>query len=92
MEFGLEKIICPHCGHTKEVEDELDEGLFLVEDYQCEDCHKYFVLESDVYTIVYSFESWTTEEYEDMLKEEEEKLKKVRAHMKAYWKEMEDSE
>ena len=92
MELGLDEIICPYCGHTKEIENELDEGLFLVEDYQCEDCYKRFILESDVYTITYSFESWTMEEYEDMLNEEEERLKRVRAHMKAYWKEMEDNE
>lgn len=92
MELGLDEIICPYCGHTKEIENELDEGLFLVEDYQCEDCYKHFVLESDVYTITYSFESWTMEEYEDILKEEEERLKRIRVRMEAYWKEMEDSE
>ena len=92
MELGLDEIICPYCGRTKEIENELDEGLFLVEDYQCEDCYEYFVLESDVYAITYSFESWTMEEYEDMLKEKEERLEKVREHMRAYWKEMEDSE
>lgn len=90
MKFGLDEIICPYCGYTKEIENELDEGVFLVEDYQCEDCCKHFVLESDIYDITHSFESWTIEEYENILKEEEKRLKRVKALSEAYWKEMED--
>ena len=92
MKFEVDEIICPYCGHSKDPENELDEGPFMIEDYACESCDNYFALEADVYSVSYSFASWTIEEYEDRLKKEEERLKRARAEMEKYWKEMEDSE
>lgn len=30
MEFEVDEIICPHCGHSKDPENELDEGPFMI--------------------------------------------------------------
>lgn len=92
MELGLDEIICPYCGHSEEIGNHVDEGPFMIEDFECEDCGKYFPLEADIYSVTYSFESWTMEEHEEKLKKEEERLRKARAEMEAYWKEMEDNE
>lgn len=61
MEYEINEIKCPHCGHTREQRfGDIEVGETVLEDEKCEECGEYFVLKSEIYSIDWGFESLTT--------------------------------
>lgn len=75
MKFGIDEIKCPYCSFTREAEwDDTENGPNLSKHEECNVCGKYFILKSEMFSVKYSFESWTEDEYEKKLDREHESV------------------
>lgn len=64
METEINKIKCPYCKIERAITHDDEDGPFGSREEQCDQCGKYFFLESEIYLINWSYRTRTEEEQE----------------------------